>query len=62
MNYSKSLASKPGKNPPLLPGHYYHFYNRGVNRQPIFFGKDNWRFFIQRMRYYFTPDGRGYWQ
>ncbi len=56
---SKSLASlpkSPGKNPPLLLGHYYHFYNRGVNRQPIFFHKDNWRFFIQKMRDYFISD------
>ena len=36
------------------PGHYYHIYNRGVNRQPIFFAKRNWGFFIERLREYFT--------
>lgn len=56
MTKTKTLPSLPGKNPPLLPENYYHLYNRGVNRQPIFFIKDNWRFFIQKMRQYFLPD------
>jgi hypothetical protein len=30
------------------PGEYYHIYNRGVNRQPIFFAQHNWGFFIHR--------------
>lgn len=58
MTNAKSPASsrQPGKNPPLLPGNYYHLYNRGVNRQAIFFCKENWRFFIQKMRQYFNSD------
>jgi REP element-mobilizing transposase RayT len=52
---SKCLASHP-KKPPLLPENYYHFYNRGVNRQDIFFCQENWRFFIQQMRYYLQPE------
>ena len=39
-----------------IPGHYYHIYNRGVNRQPIFFTNRNWGFFIQRLREYFTEE------
>ena len=31
-------------------GQYYHIYNRGVNRQPIFFCEDNWGFFLRRLR------------
>jgi len=36
-------------------GYYYHLYNRGVDRQPIFFNDGNWRFFIKRLRRYFKP-------
>jgi putative transposase len=31
-------------------GQYYHIYNRGVNRQLIFFCEDNWGFFLRRLR------------
>jgi REP element-mobilizing transposase RayT len=37
------------------PGHAYHLYNRGVDRQPIFFQDQNWGFFIRRLRAYFDP-------
>jgi len=37
-------------------GKCYHLYNRGVNRQPIFFDAGNWDYFIARMRHYFRPD------
>ena len=37
-------------------GHYYHLYNRGVNRQPIFFDKENWGFFMKRLRNYCRPE------
>ena len=40
----------------FLAGHYYHLYNRGVNRRPIFFQEENWGFFIKRMRRYCQPD------
>lgn len=36
------------------PGRYYHIYNRGVERRPIFFADRNWGFFIQRLRDYFV--------
>ena len=35
---------------------YYHLYNRGVNRQPIFFQDENWGFFVKRLRKYCQPD------
>lgn len=38
------------------PGVYYHIYNRGVNRQPIFFADHNWGFFIRRLREHFTEE------
>ncbi len=28
----------------------YHVYNRGVNRQPIFFEQENYVFFLRRLR------------
>ena len=37
-------------------GHYYHLYNRGVDRQPIFFDEENWGYFIKRLRHYCIPD------
>ncbi len=44
------------RNVQITAGHYYHFYNRGVNRDLIFFCDENWLFFLQRIRKYFTPD------
>ncbi len=37
-------------------GHCYHLNNRGVNRQPIFFEKENWAFFLGRLRFYCRAD------
>ena len=37
-------------------GHYYHLYNRGANRQRIFFCDENWGYFIKRIRHYFRPE------
>ena len=31
---------------------YYHLYNRGVNRENIFFENDNYLFFLERLKYY----------
>ncbi len=33
-------------------GEHYHVYNRGHNRQPIFFDRDNQLFFLRRVREY----------
>ncbi|MFN7115717.1 MAG: transposase [Saprospiraceae bacterium] len=40
---------------PLEPGGYYHIYNRGINRQPIFFEPDNYRYFLDKYRQHVTP-------
>ena len=37
-------------------GYHYHLYNRGVNRQPVFFNDENWSYFLRLVRRYFTPD------
>jgi len=39
----------------LLPGHLYHIYNRGNNRERIFFSPDNYLFFLAKMRKYLSP-------
>ncbi len=37
-------------------GTYFHIYNRGVNRNTIFFEEENYRFFLQRMNEYNIPE------
>jgi len=32
------------------PGKLYHVFNQGNNQQPIFFGRDNYIFFLNKMR------------
>ena len=34
---------------------YYHLYNRGHNRQRIFFERENYSFFLHRLRKYLLP-------
>jgi len=36
-------------------GRYYHLYNRGVNRQPSFFERENYLFFLRKLREYLIP-------
>ena len=34
---------------------YYHLYNRGHNRERIFFERENYIFFLHRLRKYLVP-------
>lgn len=36
-------------------GHLYHIYNQGNNRQDIFFERDNYLFFLRKVRIHFLP-------
>jgi len=36
-------------------GLVYHIYNQGNNREPVFFGDDNYLFFLKKMRTYVLP-------
>ena len=36
----------------FLPGHYYHIFNRGSNRELIFRESDNYRFLLSRVKDY----------
>jgi putative transposase len=38
---------------PLIANHFYHIFNRGVNRGLIFYKAENWSFFLRRMNQYF---------
>lgn len=42
----------PRRQTEFIPGHYYHLYNRGNNRQNIFFERDNYLFFLKQFRCY----------
>lgn len=36
-------------------GHLYHIYNQGNNRQPIFLGRDNYLYFLEKIRNHVLP-------
>ena len=40
------------RRPAYLPGHYYHIYNRGANREPIFREQDNYLFVLRKFKQY----------
>lgn len=42
------------KEIPLEEGQYYHIYNRGNNRERIFFSEENYHFFMRRYREYLS--------
>ncbi|TVQ05257.1 MAG: hypothetical protein EA359_03715, partial [Balneolaceae bacterium] len=37
---------------PIKEGYYYHIYNRGAGRAPIFFSKEDFDFFLEKYFYY----------
>lgn len=44
----------------LMPGHYYHIYNRGNNGIDVFFEKDNYVHFLRLYEKYITPIADAY--
>lgn len=44
----------------LLPSHYYHIYNRGINGGNIFFEKQNYTHFLTRWAKYVEPVAETY--
>ena len=44
----------PRRETPFLPDQYYHFYNRGNNRQDVFFERDNYLYFLRGIRKYLS--------
>ena len=39
----------------LSPGEFYHIYNRGNNRQKIFFSENNYLYFLKKARQQLSP-------
>lgn len=42
----------PGRLIPLVSGEYYHIFNRGNNKRPIFLGSRDYKRFLQTFYYY----------
>jgi len=42
----------PRRETLFVPDQYYHFYNRGNNRQKVFFERDNYIFFLRNIKKY----------
>lgn len=42
----------PRRTVPFFSGYHYHLYNRGNNRQPVFYERDNYLYFLSGMRKY----------
>lgn len=45
----------PRRSIPFLSNQYYHFYNRGNNRQAIFFERGNYLYFLKGVQKYLVP-------
>ena len=45
----------PRREITFVVDHYYHIYNRGNNRQSIFFELENYHYFLQRIKKYLFP-------
>ncbi|MEW6577897.1 MAG: transposase [Chloroflexota bacterium] len=45
----------PRRQVPFISSHYYHFYNRGNNRQAVFFEDDNYLYFLCGMKRCLMP-------
>lgn len=42
-------------NKPYVENGYYHLYNRGNNKQPIFFEEKNYKYFLFLLKSYLSP-------
>ena len=45
----------PRRTTLFVPDIYYHFYNRGNNRQAVFFESDNYLYFLSGVKKYLLP-------
>ena len=45
----------PHRETPFISDQYYHLYNRGNNRQAIFFQQENYLYFLRGVKKYILP-------
>ena len=45
----------PQRKVPLVPGEYYHVFNRGINSEIVFRSDRNYLFFLRRIRELLIP-------
>ena len=45
----------PQRKVPLIPGEYYHIYNRGINSEIVFRTERNYYFYLRRIKEIITP-------
>ncbi len=45
----------PRRQTPFVQGLYYHIYNRGNNRQSVFFQPGNYLYFLRNVKKYIAP-------
>lgn len=45
----------PKREVPFLKDHFYHIYNRGINRGLIFFSDRNYYYFVDRLKKFVYP-------
>lgn len=45
----------PLRKVPLIPGEYFHIFNRGINSETIFRSERNYYFFLRKIREILTP-------
>jgi len=45
----------PRRETPFIADVCYHFYNRGNNRQAVFFESDNYLYFLKGVKKYLAP-------
>ena len=46
--------------PPLLPGAFYHVYNRGINGENLFRCDENYHYFLRKYAYHIPPVAETY--
>lgn len=55
LNHNLPAIAVKNYYPPLLPGVYYHIFNRGNNKETLFYTDENYHYFLEKYIRYLTP-------